>query len=902
VRRAGVVLLLLLAVRVPGFAARVVNAAQLEQQLAAFRGKTDAEAARQIAELQLSERMSAVRLARLQAGLPGEKSRQALLALADVSAFLSPPAGEISAQAAPPLAEQKRIMGLVVGYVAKTLPQLPNFLATRVTSRFEDTPQRTGNFTAKYEPLHPAAKAIAQVTYRDGREVAESAPDAAKHQAAGRGLRTWGEFGPILSTVLVDASRNKLGWLRWEQGAAGPVAVFAYGVAPEKSQYEVEYCCVADSLGQPHVFRRLTGYHGEMTVDPASGAILRLQVQADLKPGEPVAAAGMVVEYGPVEIGGRTYICPVRSVALTRAQSVGHEQQEMVQTTPHGQGMGLASVAVGAGAEVVEQTLLNDVAFADYHVFRGEGRMIAEEEAKKAGGAMPAAVPTAPASTERAQASAQEEGKIPQLTAPDEQAKEAPPATPAMVSAAPVTAPEVPPAGAGSESASPDLPRKSAASAPDSGVTLRITTRLVDVPVVAFDRKGRLVTDLTPGELEVYDNGRRQEVRFFSQSGREISTGSGAQAASAIPVREAGDAPAEVRSERDAASAGDTAVLLIDAAHVAFGDLTYARGEMLRFLKTVQADERVALYILKSTGVEVLLEPTTDHAKIAERLARWMPSAQDLLNAQREEARNRQQMDYVQNVTDIARVNGNNSTGQGDIYLPVDPQLRSLGDNPGRDSLSILAVVARHLAAFPGHKSLVWIASDNVLADFSEKAPSNEKGGKQLDPLALQAREALNEAHVSIYPLDASQLEAGGVSADMRSANVQVKPKTNEQVQLLMLPPELREEVKESVDKSKRDIYPGRVSATLQQDTHPIQGVYRDLAEATGGRAFRRAGDIAAELDQAVADGRAAYLLSFRPDGPPDDAYHMITVKCTRPEITLRYRTGYVYGRTGKSG
>jgi hypothetical protein len=84
----------------------------------------------------------------------------------------------------------------------------------------------------------------------------------------------------------------------------------------------------------------------------------------------------------------------------------------------------------------------------------------------------------------------------------------------------------------------------------------------------------------------------------------------------------------------------------------------------------------------------------------------------------------------------------------------------------------------------------------------------------------------------------------------------------------------------------------------MHQDTHPIQGTFRDLAEATGGRALRRAGDIASELNGIAADGRAAYLLSFTPDGPADDKYHLITVKLAAlHDLTLRYRTGYLYDR-----
>ncbi len=56
-----------------------------------------------------------------------------------------------------------------------------------------------------------------------------------------------------------------------------------------------------------------------------------------------------------------------------------------------------------------------------------------------------------------------------------------------------------------------------------------------------------------------------------------------------------------------------------------------------------------------------------------------------------------------------------------------------------------------------GHKNLIWIASDNVLADWTNNSLDVNVGSHYIDPAALRVQEAMNEAHVSVYPLDASR-------------------------------------------------------------------------------------------------------------------------------------------------
>lgn len=332
---------LLTALSTTALAATDATVEQVERLLASVHDQPDAKVAKELIGLELTERVSSTRLSRWQADFAGKHTREALLALADASAFLNLPSADVPSLAMPDAATRQQILSRTIEYVKTTIHKLPNFSARRSTTHFEES-----------SSLRVIDKSAIVVTYRDGHEVAARAKYERDPGSPKMGLTTSGEFGPILSTVIGDALRGKIYWGHWEQGATGPLAVLRYAVPQAESHYSV-LLGVVGAGDKP----QYPTYHGEITVDPSNGTILRLTLVSELERSGGTFAASILVEYGPVTIGNDTYVCPLRGVAISKVPQDGTE--------------GIAGLEINPS-----KTFLNDVFFTQYHVFRADARIL----------------------------------------------------------------------------------------------------------------------------------------------------------------------------------------------------------------------------------------------------------------------------------------------------------------------------------------------------------------------------------------------------------------------------------------------------------------------------------------------------------------------------------------------
>ncbi len=281
----------------------------------------DDELVPRIAETELTERLSTLTMYHLVGKYNlGAHAQQALEQLADRSALLKLPANERLIRPLPDAAAQQEILKRSRAYVLGELSHLPNFVATQTTTRFDTSPATLKYFqtTTDHAGFHRVGIAQRKITFQDGKEVTDGSLGANDAKRKENGLESRGEFGTEAAVVLMDVEKGTIVFDHWELSMAGPATVYRYSVPRESSHYEVTNVC------QDHVsFHDTPGYYGEIALDPKSGAILRMTLVAESKPGDPVSHVASVIEYGPVVLGHHRSICPLRSLTFMVEEANG---------------------------------------------------------------------------------------------------------------------------------------------------------------------------------------------------------------------------------------------------------------------------------------------------------------------------------------------------------------------------------------------------------------------------------------------------------------------------------------------------------------------------------------------------------------------------------------------------
>jgi hypothetical protein len=348
----------------PAWCAKKITVAELKDTLTTLhqQSKSDDEVAAALKQVELSEGLTRSTMNGLVEFVPGPKSTEQIYVLEARSATLAPPASDIPTTAAPDATAQKATLDKAADYVNKTYTQMPALSVTKTTLRFQDNVEATApssgmhgsaqdvstgsGFVSSYQFIHYINSSDAQIGLDHGAEQLSSDKD--KTPWGANKMIALEEPDPNLGTVFSEAQgAGEMKFLRWEMLNGKQTAVYSFNVPKKKAHMALNVCCFPDvsqagvvsfssaSAGSLnggtgggakgnfqtntnwHNYKATVPYHGQLFIEPDSGTVMRMITIAELKPSEVVHQQDTRVDYGPVTVGGKSLVVPVKTIVIT---------------------------------------------------------------------------------------------------------------------------------------------------------------------------------------------------------------------------------------------------------------------------------------------------------------------------------------------------------------------------------------------------------------------------------------------------------------------------------------------------------------------------------------------------------------------------------------------------------
>ncbi len=230
--------------------------------------------------------------------------------------------------------------------------------------------------------------------------------------------------------------------------------------------------------------------------------------------------------------------------------------------------------------------------------------------------------------------------------------------------------------------------------------TLKMTTRLVVLDVVATDKAGHIVPDLARQDFTVYEDKQPQTILTFEAPAQHLLT-PGVQINSTAELVKAPDAP--------------VTLLVLDELNTRFGDMAFARHALEKYLKSQPSElvQPTALLVAGNTKFQVLEDYTRDRQAILAALDKHFP-------------------DYPWRLMQ----SGKSGPGAAERLAM---------------SLGALQQIAQAATGHPGRKNVIWVGCGFPAVNVNE---STDKEAVVIQNAVEQTIDAMRDARITLSTIN----------------------------------------------------------------------------------------------------------------------------------------------------
>jgi VWFA-related protein len=396
---------------------------------------------------------------------------------------------------------------------------------------------------------------------------------------------------------------------------------------------------------------------------------------------------------------------------------------------------------------------------------------------------------------------------------------------------------------------------------------VRITTSLVQTDVVVTDKNDQIIPDLKLEDFELYDNGRKQQLKFMEFVG--IESGRRTEGKRPGNVAIASEAEADVSAGITARNVKRIVAFVIDDLTIPFEDLPSVRKMLLDYVDNKMAEGDLVAIVRVLGGKGLLQQFTSDRRLLRRAIAQIKITINPYMAST--------EPDPVKTVNPIGTAATDSPTAfeaadaPPEIYSSNDDQVRLVR---GLSALTTAGFVLDSLREVPGRKSLVIISGGVPIFEIGSSGSAYSNITYLLNVLSDKAV----RSGVVINTLDPRGLKAtpGVVSFRATPARSALG------------------------GSDPNDFTFGRGGALDQAAFGPLlAGASEHLglntvAAVTGGVSVINTNNFEGGLDKILARSRGYYELAYSTGDKFDSKFHKLEIKVKRSGARVFHHSGYL--------
>jgi VWFA-related protein len=388
----------------------------------------------------------------------------------------------------------------------------------------------------------------------------------------------------------------------------------------------------------------------------------------------------------------------------------------------------------------------------------------------------------------------------------------------------------------------------------------KANAQIVVLDVVVTGKGDRPVPGLHKEDFLVSEDGHPQTITYFEEQ-------TGAQPLQAnLPAL-----PPDVFTNIPRVKPGNSVtVLLLDSLNTPLADQSTVRLQTLKFLKTLQPGQRMAIFTL-GTQLRFIQGFTDDPVILAAAINRKGTGTKlqvsPLLQSGSETAAGQETAAAMR-----AAPGGEGEDAAEALEQFMANQTSARSDARLQMTLEAFQELAHYLGGIPGRKNVAWFSGAFPVVILPNASVRDAGGPQRDDQEEVKKTDALlASAQVAIYPISSEGVAPGSfynASSDARQSQPQVTAAAQDEV----------------------------------EERNAAHSGMDEIAKYTGGKAFYNTNGLKDALASVANNGSHFYTLTYSsPNLATDGRYRKIQVKLANtPGYQLAYRQGY-YADDGKS-